>query len=99
MQGHPHFAERLHDAAGTRSLRGRHARRPARRSALSARIPGCWSTRHSAMSPRTPATRPTLDLNREARRFFELSQDMVCIAGTDLYFKHLNSVWEHTLGF
>lgn len=51
------------------------------------------------MSPNTPALRPILDLAREARRFLELSQDMVCIAGTDLHFKYLNSVWEQTLGF
>jgi PAS domain S-box-containing protein len=51
------------------------------------------------MSRPTSRMRPAIDLGREARRFLELAQDMVCIAGLDLYFKYLNSVWEQTLGF
>ena len=31
--------------------------------------------------------------------FFELSQELLCTAGFDGYFKKLNSVWEKTLGF
>jgi PAS domain S-box-containing protein len=31
--------------------------------------------------------------------FFELSIDMLCVAGYDGYFKHLNAAWSQTLGF
>ncbi len=37
--------------------------------------------------------------NEDYRQFFDLALDLICIAGTDGYFKKLNPAWERTLGF
>ena len=39
---------------------------------------------------------PTED---DLREFLDLSIDMLCIAGVNGYFKHLNPAWERTLGY
>ncbi|MEO6784961.1 MAG: PAS domain-containing protein [Chthoniobacteraceae bacterium] len=38
-------------------------------------------------------------LNAEMERFFEMSLDMICVAGADGYFRKLNPAWERALGF
>jgi diguanylate cyclase (GGDEF)-like protein/PAS domain S-box-containing protein len=37
--------------------------------------------------------------NERARRFFELSRDMLCTANTEGYFVELNDAWTHYLGY
>lgn len=38
-------------------------------------------------------------LRRRAENFFNLTLDLLCVAGFDGYFKTLNPTWEQTLGF
>jgi hypothetical protein len=38
---------------------------------------------------------PTED---DLREFIDLSLNLLCIAGTDGYFKHVNPAWETTFG-
>ncbi len=48
----------------------------------------------------TPIIAPPLQLpEHQQERFFNLSMNLLCIAGFDGYFKQLNPVWETTLGY
>jgi PAS domain S-box-containing protein len=45
------------------------------------------------------ATQELREVSKLQRRFFELSLDMLCVAGFDGYFKQLNPAWSKVLGF
>ena len=50
----------------------------------------------------TKVTRDLTDMRRvkeERDRFFEVSRDLMCVAGFDGFFKVLNPAWEKALGF
>ena len=55
------------------------------------------------MSPLEERTSHEVNQNQaedeRSQGFFTLSPDLLCIAGIDACFKHLNSMWQHTLGY
>ncbi|WP_041780119.1 PAS domain-containing protein [Allocoleopsis franciscana] len=54
------------------------------------------ATRYHSSELKTAPSESELPIGE---RFFTLSLDMLCVAGFDGYFKHLNPAWERTLGF
>src|SRR5487761_944187 len=44
-------------------------------------------------------TSPSMMNGAMYESFFSLSVDMLCVAGYDGFFKHLNPAWTQTLGF
>jgi PAS domain S-box-containing protein len=55
--------------------------------------------RHLGFSKITRDLTDTVNAEEQARSFFTLSLELLCIAGVDGYFKLLNPAWENTLGF
>jgi len=51
------------------------------------------------MADRVAVSAPPLGLTGAAQKFFDLSIDLLCLAGVDGYFKALNPAWTRTLGY
>ncbi len=55
--------------------------------------------KHLGFSKITRDLTDIMNAEEQARNFFSLSLELLCIAGVDGYFKVLNPAWENTLGF
>jgi PAS domain S-box-containing protein len=53
----------------------------------------------SGISTDISVTKRMEQIQKERDRFFDLTRDVICVAGFDGYFRTLNPAWENTLGF